>query len=209
MPWILFPQPHSHMEPKHMNFTNSLFRTAGKIPLLRSHEWPFGKIEVVLAYNFKKRRPHEYAYLKSKYKDMLELVGRESESEEKKYIYNNFHYLQSVTENDRIDIFAHASEHMLGHYSPEALADDLKKMSLRRVGVIKFQACYIGKGNWLERARDIFISKGISFAYMTGPTNRVVWNNPFIKYVEGDRDQAYKVVKGNINKQFPGTRYTG
>lgn len=126
MPWILFPLLHSHMEPKHIKFTNHLFRAAGKIPLLRSHEWPFGKIEVVLAYNFKKRRPHEYAYLKSKYKDMLELVGRESESEGKKYLYHNFHYLLSVTDKDRIDIFAHASEHMLGHYSPEALTDDLK-----------------------------------------------------------------------------------
>ncbi|CDG20068.1 protein of unknown function [Xenorhabdus poinarii G6] len=43
---------------------------------------------------------------------------------------------------------------------------------------------------------------------MAGPTDRVVWNNPFIKYVQGDRRQAYKVVKGNIIKTFPGTRYT-
>ncbi|MDE9456212.1 hypothetical protein, partial [Xenorhabdus bovienii] len=84
---------------------------------------------------------------------MLELVGRESTSEEKRYIYNNFHYLQSVTENDRVDIFAHANEHILGGYCIlEDLANDLKKMSLHRVGVIKFQACYIGRGNWLERA---------------------------------------------------------
>ncbi|MCG3461174.1 hypothetical protein L7G72_04750 [Xenorhabdus bovienii] len=191
-----------------MNFKNQIFKAAGKIPLIKSHEWPFGKIEVVLAYNFKKRRPQEYIYLKSKYKDMLELVGRESASEERRYIYNNFHYLQSVTENDRVDIFAHGSEDILGGYIPESLADDLRKMSLHRVGVIKFQACYIGKGNWIERARDAFINKGIDFAYMTGPTDRVVWNNPFIKYVRGDRDYAYKVVKGNIDKQFPGTRYT-
>jgi hypothetical protein len=190
-----------------MKFTNKIFEVAGKIPLIRSHEWPFGKIEVILAYNFKKRKPQEYAYLKSKYNDMLELVGRESDVEEKKYIYNNFHYLQCVTENDRIDIFAHASAHMLGHYSPEELADDLKKMSLRRVGVIKFQACYIGKENWLERARDAFIRRGIHFAYMAGPTGRVVWNNPFVKYVQGDTRQAYKVVKGNLDKKFPGTRY--
>lgn len=191
-----------------MNIKNRIFELAGRIPLIRSHQWPFGKIEVVLAYNFKQRAPQEYSYLKSKYKDMLELVGRRSVSEERRYIYNNFHYLQSVTENDRIDIFAHASEHMLGKYSPEELADDLKKMSLNRVGVIKFQACYIGRGNWLERARDIFISKGIDFAYMTGPTDRIVWNNPLAKFVRGDRDYAYKVVKGNIEKKFPGTRYT-
>ncbi|MDE9455829.1 hypothetical protein [Xenorhabdus bovienii] len=192
-----------------MNFKNKIFKAAGKIPLIKSHEWPFGRIEIVLAYNFKKHKPQEYIYLKSKYKDMLELVGRESNSEENRYFYNNFHYLQLVTENDRVDIFAHASEHRLGgYYSLENLADDLKKMSLHRVGVIKFQACYIGRGNWLERARDVFISKGIDFAYMAGPTDRVVWNNPFIKYVQGDRRQAYKVVKGNIDKKFPGTRYT-
>ncbi|CDG20067.1 protein of unknown function [Xenorhabdus poinarii G6] len=121
-----------------MNFKNKIFEAAEKIPLIRSHEWPFGKIEIVLAYNFKKRKPQEYIYLKSKYQDMLELVGRESTSEEKRYLYNNFHYLQSVTENDRVDIFAHASEHILGGYSQEDLADDLKKMSLHRVGVIKF-----------------------------------------------------------------------
>jgi len=190
-----------------MNFKNNIFKAAGKIPLIRSHEWPFGKLEVILAYNFKKRRPHEYAYLKSKYKDMLELVGHESVAEEKRYIYNNFHYLQSVTENDRIDIFAHASENMLGHYCPEDLADDLIKMSLHHVGVIKFQACYIGRKNWLERARDVFIAKGINFAYMSGPTDRVIWNTPFVKYVRGDKNQAYKIVKGNINKKFPGTKY--
>lgn len=190
-----------------MRLTNKIFEVAGKIPLIRSHEWPFGRIEVVLAYNFKNRRPQEYVYLKSKYNAMLELVGRKSAVEDKKYIYNNFHYLQSVTENDRIDIFAHASEHMLGHYSPEELADDLKKISLHRVGMIKFQACYIGRGDWLERARDEFIRRGIHFAYMAGPTGRVIWNNPFVKYVQSDRSQAYKVVKGNIDKKFPGTRY--
>ncbi|MBE8595863.1 hypothetical protein [Xenorhabdus sp. BG5] len=186
-----------------MNFKNRIYKTAGRIPLIKSHEWPFGKIEVVLAYDFKKRSPQEYSYLKSKYKDMLELV-----EPEQRYFYNNFHYLQWVTENDRVDIFAHANENFLGRYTPEDLADDLKKMSLHRVGVIKFQACYIGRGNWLERARSAFISAGIDFAYMAGPTDRVVWNNPFIKYVNGDRHQAYKVVKGNIDKQFPGTRYT-
>ncbi|MDC9605731.1 hypothetical protein WDV76_05630 [Xenorhabdus griffiniae] len=190
-----------------MNLKNKIFKAAGRIPLIRSHEWPFGKIEIVLAYNFKKRKPQEYIYLKSKYKDVLELVGRESEREEQKYIYNNFHYLQSMTENDRLDIFAHASEYALGCYSPETLASDLKKMSLHRVGVIKFQACYIGRGDWLEKARDAFIDAEINFAYMSAPTDRVIWNNPFIKYVQGDRSQAYKVVKGNIDKQFPGTRY--
>ncbi|MBC8954546.1 hypothetical protein [Xenorhabdus sp. PB62.4] len=193
-----------------MNFKNRIYKAAGRIPLIKSHEWPFGKIEVVLAYDFKKCKPQEYSYLKSKYKDMLELVGRESASEEQRYFYNNFHYLQWVTENDRVDIFAHSSESSLGsrYNSPEDLANDLKRMSLRRVGVVKFQACYIGRGNWLEKARNVFISKGIDFAYMAGPTDRVVWNNPSIKYVQGDRRQAYKVVKGNIDKQFPGTRYT-
>lgn len=191
-----------------MNIKRSLYKAAGRIPLIHSHEWPFGKIEVVLAYDFKKKRPYEYTYLKSKYPDMLELSGHQSQEEARRYLYNNFHYLQSVTENDRIDIFAHASEHMLGHYYPEELADDLIKMSLKRVGVIKFQACYIGKSNWLERAREVFISKGISFAYMTGPTDRVIWNNPFVKYINADHRNAYKVVKGNIDKRFPGTRYS-
>ncbi|PHM45350.1 hypothetical protein Xmau_01000 [Xenorhabdus mauleonii] len=190
-----------------MDFINEIFKVAGKIPLANSHKWPFGKIKIILADNFKKRHPREYIYLKSKYKDMLELF-----SEEEGYFYNNFHYLQSVTENDRIDIFAHSSEWSLGRTycqgNLDSLADDLKRMSLRRVGVIKFQACYIGRGNWLEQARDTFIRKGINFAYMAGPTDRVVWNNPFVKYVQGDSHQAYKVVKGNINKTFPGTRYT-
>lgn len=184
----------------------ALCRFAGKIPLYHSMDWPYGKIETILLSNFQNKMK-EYHYLHSRYPDVLELSGRRNEEEERQYRYRNFHYLSSIRDCDRLDIIGHSNGSMIGRFDHETLAEELAFYSLKRVGVIKFQACYTGRGSWLEKIRTELFRRNISFAYMVAPMGKVNWNNPFVKYITDAEGPNYRVVKGNINKIFDNVRY--
>lgn len=189
-------------------FTRAAFHLAGKLPLLHAMDWPFGKIEIVFTSNFRtKAKENEFAYLSSRYVDFLELTGRRADKDETRYRYNNFHYLQSMTDCDRLDIIGHGSSERIGSFYPHELAETLAFYSLHRVGVIKIQACYTGQGTWLEDFKNALLHHNISFAYIAAPMGAVVWNKPFIKYVSFSGENEYRVIKGNINKNFESTRY--
>lgn len=188
-----------------MNTKLLAYRFAAKLPIINSARWPFGKIEVFFAYDFRRSNKAEYEYLTAYYPNHCSLYGNGTAE----YFYQNFHFFNSVRENDRLDIISHANEHGMGREcSAEKLASELHRYSLRKVGVIKFQGCELGKGLWLEKARDAFLEAGISFAYMAAPIGRIHWLPPF-KYANGERlGERYRVIKGNIDRNFPGTRYT-
>ena len=188
-----------------MNLKLQACRLVAKLPLIHSARWPFGKIEVLLAYDFRRSNKAEYEYLTTYYPDYCSLYGDGTPD----YFKNNFHYFASVRTTDRLDIISHANEHGIGRErTAQDLAQELRRYSLREVGVIKFQGCDLGNGAWLELARDAFLQAGISFAYMAAPLGRIQWVPPF-KYVDVEHGgERYRVIKGNIERSFPGTRYT-
>jgi hypothetical protein len=137
--------------------------------------------------------------------------------------------------HQRLDIHSHGTEFATGQLSAEQLAEKLHHYGVRRVGVLKIQACDVGKGDYLERLRGALHALGIEVGYLCAPTGkmhdvRVIVKVPglapriatgigiqtaprAILVGKGIRDVApetsgLKVIKGTVDIAFPGTRYS-
>lgn len=200
-----------------MKAISQVYEIAGRIPLFKSKLWPFGRIVPVFASAFQGRKgQYELAYLKSYYRrenydyiheNGFQLYFGDQESE---YLLAKGIDYSLVDENDRMDVFAHGDEEGMFSLTLDELAQYLRERGLSRIGVIKFNVCRSGfDKDFLLHARCTFQQAGISFAWMAAPRDNINYNPPF-KYVSNhlfDEDR-YRVLQGNINKIFPGTRYT-
>ena len=135
--------------------------------------------------------------------------------------------LSKVTLQDRIDIHGHGGKDNFGGMKPKAMANYLESVGLKKVGVLKFSACNVGKGNFLNELGKELASKGIEVGYLSGPKGMIVDQRTPIS-IKGKqynvRDTpmrktvlrgnlpvpekfGLKVVKGNAEADFPNTRY--
>lgn len=128
------------------------------------------------------------------------------------------HYLDegSLAElglQDKLIIAGHGTEDGLVGFrnSPETLVRVLRRAGLKNVGIIKFHSCNIGVGDWLSRFRTSLSNSGVQFCYISGPESEgpsgyysyTRFSRLFFSYTSG----GYKILKGNVRRDFPGTRY--
>jgi hypothetical protein len=133
--------------------------------------------------------------------------------------------LSSLTLEDRLDLHGHGSTKSFEGLTANQLADRLYAAGLRQVGTIKFLSCNIGKKDYLNDLRRELAIKGIEFGYVSGPISVIADHRLTIDF--GSSSFAYRyfwlpfkrivgllpeswglrVVKGNVNIGFSGTRY--
>ncbi|BEM57068.1 hypothetical protein SME22J_09290 [Serratia marcescens] len=194
-----------------------IYATAGRIPLLRSKCWPFGRIFPVFASAFQgEKGQYELAYLKSYYRregyDYIHENGFQScfGDQDAACLLTNGTDYSLADENDRMDVFAHGNEEGMYSLTLGEFAQYLREKGLSHIGVIKFNVCRSGfDQDFLLHARCVFQQAGISFAWMAAARDTINYCPPF-KYISNHLfdENRYRVLPGNINKVFPGTRYT-
>ncbi|GGU51616.1 hypothetical protein GCM10009504_05350 [Pseudomonas laurentiana] len=178
---------------------NALVDAYAHVKLWNEGRWGHGKIKTVLAYPYKGL---EHRYL-SKHYDPKKTMDLYSLNECPK------NFLADMTLNDRLDIISHGNEQNgLAEISCADLFRKLHEYGLREVGVIKFQSCHVGKGPWLKRTQDTLDVFGIRYAWLAAPTGALLYSFGFKTIVGGSNDGKLKIVRGSINKNFPGTRYS-
>ncbi|MQA40745.1 hypothetical protein [Rugamonas aquatica] len=132
--------------------------------------------------------------------------------------------LLALTLASRLELTGHGNiDHFEGS-SAEELAQRLYDCGLRAVGVLKINACNAGKDIYLEDLRNELVLKGVQIGYVSGPRGsqsdiRQVGNVGKRRFVYGPllfmpkivgrvpEYFALRVVRGNANIAFPGTRY--
>ncbi len=131
--------------------------------------------------------------------------------------------LSKLDKHSRLDLFGHGNTNNFERYDAKTVAQFLHRAGLKEVGILKVQACNVGKGDFLSELKDALIGKGVGVGYVSGPTGEaldmrihqkilgqdcIVGLSPF-KFVGNVPEKfALKVVKGNLDVAFPGTRYT-
>lgn len=135
--------------------------------------------------------------------------------------------LAGLTLSSRLDLHGHGSTTSFENLSAHDLARRLHQTGLREVGVLKLHACYNGKKHFLEDLRSHLNDLGIKVGYISGAKGalsemrctikiagkhfvinpipflpRKVIGSPFTPETLGLR-----VIKGNVDIAFPGTRY--
>lgn len=141
-------------------------------------------------------------------------------------LYGSHNALSALDGTSRLDLLGHGSPHVFNQKTPHELAFILHEAGLRKVGVIKFQACDIGKGNYLTEFVKELDRFNIQVGYVSGANGKL-----FVKQPAGPIDGKLNiqkprrffghkhigdsfetlglvVVKGNMDVQFPNTRYT-
>ncbi|ALE88126.1 hypothetical protein [Pseudomonas versuta] len=192
-----------------MGIFTTLYIVAGKIPLIHSKNWVHGRIFPVFASAFLGQRgAYELEYLKSYYGTHDYLHAHTLEQEHTPLIQNQ-HFYADINRLDRLDIFAHGDEDGMFSLSINELADYLSRNNLREVGVVKFNVCRAGfDPDFLKLARSAFLNKNISFCWMDAPKDNILYYPPF-KYISNHvlASNKHRVIDGNIQHEFPGTRY--
>lgn len=165
-------------------------------------KWKHGKVRVVSAFDYEKECKTEYKYLKGKYPDMIDLYEVNDVLKGKKRMTrsSNFYDLSNMNNNDKLIIVGHSDEDGYQDFSSEQLAHMLVSMRLKNIGVIKLHSCYIGKGKWMEAFKQALKRNAINFAYMSG-SRGLYW------YIPARGALNYKIISGNIRKDFKSTRY--
>ncbi|WP_176083942.1 hypothetical protein [Martelella sp. HB161492] len=119
-----------------------------------------------------------------------------------------------LTSKDRLDITAHGSKQGPTSYSADRLAEKLAALGLREIGIIKLQSCHVGAADYPKKLCGALTARGIKVGYISAPkaylmgaasNHRLVVNGALIPRIG---DSRFKVVKGNLNVRFAGTRYT-
>ncbi|AYR24567.1 hypothetical protein RC54_12360 [Herbaspirillum rubrisubalbicans] len=131
----------------------------------------------------------------------------------------------------RLDLHGHGDMFGFEGDGPFILACKLKRAGLKEVGVIKLQSCRNGKGDFLKEFLEALSQLGIKVGYVSAPVADLLENRSVAKIA--GREFTYqalfympsklirkkyglfipetfglKVVKGNIDVRFPGTRYS-
>ncbi|AST28657.1 type III effector protein [Ralstonia pseudosolanacearum] len=134
--------------------------------------------------------------------------------------------LQRLTLESRLDIHAHGNDSYVEDLTAAELAAKLHDAGLEEVGVLKIQACDVGKGHYLQALLEHLASRGVKVGYLCGPKGaltdtRTVENlGGGEQYVKKDvsflpgkyvgwlpETFGLNVIKGNVDVAFGGTRY--
>ncbi|MFV8810446.1 hypothetical protein ACNSPD_10325 [Yersinia enterocolitica] len=177
----------------------NIYTLAGS--LFKTTSWKYGRIYVVMAYDFEGAADYQDSYLKGMYPNIINLFKVENTlgfapSREELRHYN----LSKVTLNDKLIIVGHSTEDGYDNMSAKEIARILKKLKLRQVGVIKLHSCCIGKDDWMSEFKNEIKKQGIDYSYLSGPKG--------LYYYVPKYGKEYKVFSGNISRNFKGTRYT-
>ncbi len=141
-------------------------------------------------------------------------------------IDQNYKPLSNIKLTSRLDIHGHGDTDHFSELSAEDLASALWNAGLTEVGILKLQACNVGKGDFLIHLKQELDKFGIKVGYISGHKGIFVdWRRevrifnyafnikhpPFFpaKTVGFLIPETYRlrVIKGNIDIAFPGTRY--
>ncbi|MBP1313382.1 hypothetical protein J2X56_000609 [Herbaspirillum sp. 1173] len=131
----------------------------------------------------------------------------------------------------RLDLHGHGNMFMFEDDGPFIFACKLKRAGLREVGVIKFQSCRNGKGDFLKEFLEALDQLEIRVGYVSAPIGGLIDGRSVVKIA--GREFTYKpaffmpsklirrkhvllipetfglkVIKGNIDVKFEGTRYS-
>ncbi len=134
--------------------------------------------------------------------------------------------LSNIKLTSRLDLHGHGGTDHFSELSAEDLASALWNAGLTEVGILKLQACNVGKGDFFIHLKQELDKFGIKVGYISGPKGLLVdWRRevrifnyefninypPFFptKTVGFLIPETYRlrVIKGNIDIAFPGTRY--
>nr|WP_154325437.1 hypothetical protein [Pantoea sp. 201603H] len=147
------------------------------------------------------------------------------------------HAFGRITLADRLDIHGHGSTTHVGNLNAEQMATHLISHGLREVGILKLQACNSGKngGEYLYGLREHLTRHGVKVGYITGYEDvlydarsyvldlkfaQVKWPNglaekviqptglPFVKNVLVPAHMKQSIIKGNVDVNFTGSRYS-
>ncbi|HDL7749445.1 TPA: hypothetical protein PXP51_001796 [Yersinia enterocolitica] len=183
----------------------SIYTLAGS--LFKVTSWKYGRVYVVTAFDFERSENRaysnvQYPYLKAMYPNIinLNLVGDSLDCGFFSGDIKKRNSLLDVNSNDKLIIVGHSDQYGYLEMSAERLAYILKELNLRQVGVIKLHSCYIGKANWMLEFKNELKYQGINFSYLCGPKGLYCYTPKYAR--------KYKVLAGNISKNFKGTRYT-
>ena len=127
----------------------------------------------------------------------------------------------------------HLSEALL--YEPRQLAQMLHQAGLRQVGILKISSCEIGAGKYLEELKEALDARGVKVGYLSAPIGILMDNRIPVQvcgveftinnnlgrghFMLGNKvvqrpdkkivpeRHGLRVVKGNADVRFPGTRY--
>lgn len=135
--------------------------------------------------------------------------------------------LTALTKTSRLDLHGHGNISGFSNYSSAAeLAQHLQMAGLKEVGVLKLQACDVGKGDYLQQLKNELTNRGIKVGYISAPVGTAtdvripakIAGREFniripvpvpTKSVNALLPEKFglKTIKGNIDVRFPGTRY--
>lgn len=137
--------------------------------------------------------------------------------------------LAQLSLGSRLDLHGHGSQRTFEKMSPDALAQKLYDAGLREVGVLKLQACHVGRSDYLPKLKQAMEARGMRVGYLSGFKGEVIPHTKVLnvfgksfnfrytatrKAVRDAREDAYvnegsglTVIKGNTDVGFKGTRY--
>jgi len=139
--------------------------------------------------------------------------------------------LGGLTLRDRLNIHGHGNHAQVfsgdAAFSAEQLAEKLVSCGLKEVGVLKFQSCDVGRGEYLKELRDELARRGVAVGYLAGYTglycdSRIPFHlcgirgfvDPCIApvvlkhgIIPARARKATTVVRGNADVRFPHTLY--
>lgn len=162
--------------------------------------WKYGKVRCIILDDLKYTEPDTYAFIKKRYPDYRDIL------------FGGFvrDFCADMGENDKLIIVSHSTEFGLRYAK---MTDDfiyyLKLWGLKRIGVLKFHCCHIGEREWLRVLGEKMLRDGISFSYISGPScsgdkGQYIYD---LKYGTSYTPGKYKIIKGDIKRDFKGTRY--
>ncbi len=162
--------------------------------------WKYGKVRCIILDDLKYTEPDTYDFVKKKYPDYRDvLFGGVARG-----------LCSDLTHNDKLIIVSHSTQFGLRYAK---MTDDfihyLKLWGLSSIGVLKFHCCNIGEREWLRVLGEKMLSHNISFSYISGPSSSGEKGHYTydikrgLSYTPG----KYKIIKGNIPRDFQGTRY--
>ncbi len=118
--------------------------------------------------------------------------------------------MADMNENDKLFIFAHGSSAAVGNLEPKYVAARLEYAGVKRVGLITFKSCDVGRGSFLEEfveeLKKVKINIGFAKGYNGGSQTvdlpagpaviEKVWTDDY-KEIHGNA--RFRIVKGHFS----------
>ncbi|WP_146745739.1 hypothetical protein V1599_20760 [Enterobacter sp. ECC-175] len=99
-------------------------------------------------------------------------------------------------------------------FTAKVMAEKLAAMGLKNVGVLRLDSCNVGAGAYLQQLRAALRDLDIRVGYLAAPNGYLQdVHIPFTAtrpvYSWRFWEDRWTVIKGNLDVEFPGTRYNG